>query len=168
MAEPFLGEVRIFSFQFAPRGWASCAGQLLAIQQNQALFAILGTTYGGDGVRTFALPDLRGRVPIHFGNGFVEGQSGGEEVHTLSLPELPSHSHFANALAAPGNSTSPAGNWLAESSRFVLYSATLSTPTTLQGGTVGSAGGSQPHENRQPYLTVNFCIALLGIFPSRN
>jgi microcystin-dependent protein len=167
MSEPYLAEIRVFSFSFAPRGWAFCAGQLLPINQNQALFSLLGTTYGGNGLTNFALPDLRSRVPMHRGNLFVEGQTGGEEVHTLSVNEIPSHSHFVNASSVPGNSNSPAGNFLAESSRFALYSATLSNQTTLQPATVGSAGGGQPHDNRQPYLALNFCIALVGIFPSQ-
>jgi microcystin-dependent protein len=168
MSTPYLAEIRIFSFGFAPRGWAFCAGQLLPINQNQALFSLLGTLYGGNGTTNFALPDLRSRVPMHLGNGFVEGQTGGEEAHTLSVNEIPSHSHFVNASGVPGNSNSPVGNFLALSSRFALYSATLSNPTTLQPATVGIAGGSQPHDNRQPYLVLNFCIALQGIFPSRN
>jgi microcystin-dependent protein len=172
MSEPYLAEIRIFSFEFAPKGWAFCAGQLLPINQNQAIFALLGTTYGGNGTTNFALPDLRSRVPMHQGNVqgnvFVEGQTGGEEAHTLSVNEIPSHSHFVNVSSVPGNSNSPAGNFLAQSSRFVLYSGTLSTQTTLQPATVGSAGGGQPHFNLQPYLVLNFCIALAGIFPSRN
>jgi microcystin-dependent protein len=172
MSEPYLAEIRIFSFSFAPKGWAFCAGQLLPINQNQAIFALLGTTYGGNGTTNFALPDLRSRVPMHQGNVqgnvFVEGQTGGEEAHTLSVNEIPSHSHFVNVSSVPGNSNSPAGNFLAQSSRFVLYSGTLSTQTTLQPATVGNAGGGQPHANLQPYLVLNFCIALAGIFPSRN
>jgi microcystin-dependent protein len=172
MSEPYLAEIRIFSFEFAPKGWAFCAGQLLPINQNQAIFSLLGTTYGGNGTTNFALPDLRSRVPMHQGNVqgnvFVEGQTGGVEAHTLSVNEIPSHSHFVNVSSVPGNSNSPAGNFLAQSSRFVLYSGTLSTQTTLQPATVGSAGGGQPHFNLQPYLVLNFCIALAGIFPSRN
>ena len=168
MSEPYLAEIRIFSFSFAPKGWAICAGQLLPINQFQAIFALLGTTYGGNGTTNFALPDLRSRVPMHQGNAFVEGQIGGEEAHTLSVNEIPSHSHFVNASSVRGNSNSPAGNFLAVSSRFALYSALLSTQTTLQPATVGSAGGGQPHANLQPYLVLNFCIALTGIFPSRN
>ena len=172
MSEPYLAEIQIFSFEFAPKGWAFCAGQLLPINQNQAIFSLLGTTYGGNGTTNFALPDLRSRVPMHQGNVqgnvFVEGQTGGVEAHTLSVNEIPSHSHFVNVSSVPGNSNSPAGNFLAQSSRFVLYSGTLSTQTTLQPATVGSAGGGQPHFNLQPYLVLNFCIALAGIFPSRN
>jgi microcystin-dependent protein len=168
MSEPFLAEIRIFSFSFPPKGWAFCAGQLLPINQNQALFSLLGTIYGGNGTTNFALPDLRSRVPMHQGNGFVEGQRGGEEAHTLSVNEIPSHSHFVNASSVTGNSNSPAGNFLAQSSRFALYSTTLSNPTTLQPATVGSAGGGQAHLNLQPCLALNFCIALQGIFPSQN
>jgi microcystin-dependent protein len=168
MGTPYLAEIRIFSFSFAPRGWALCAGQILAINQNQALFALLGTTYGGNGTTNFALPNLQSRVPMHQGNGFIEGQTGGEEAHTLSVNEIPSHSHFVNASSVPGNSNSPTGNFLAASTRFALYSATLSNQTTLQPATVRNAGGGQPHANIQPYLALNFCIALQGIFPSRN
>ena len=172
MSEPYLAEIRIFSFEFAPKGWAFCAGQILPINQNPALFSLLGTTYGGNGTTNFALPDLQSRVPMHQGNVqgnfFVEGQIGGEEAHTLSVNEIPQHSHFVNVSSVPGNSNSPAGNFLAQSSRFVLYSATLSTQTTLQPATVATAGDNQPHSNVQPYLALNFCIALQGIFPSRN
>ena len=167
MSNPFLAEIRIFGFNFPPRGWAFCAGQLLSIQQNTALFSLLGTQYGGNGTTNFGLPRLQSRVPMHQGNGFFLGQTGGEEAHTLSVDEIPSHSHFVNASGVLGNSNSPAGNFLAASSRFVLYSATLSNPTALQPATVGSAGGGQPHINLQPYLALNFCIALQGIFPSQ-
>jgi len=168
MSEPFLGEIRIFGFGFAPRGWALCAGQLMPISQNAALFSILGTTYGGNGTTNFALPDLRSRVPLHFGNGFVEGEIGGEEGHTLVSNEIPSHSHFVNASRVTGNSNVPTGNFLAQSSRFALYSATLSTQTALNPAAVAPNSGNQPHLNLQPYLVLNFCIALVGIFPTRN
>jgi microcystin-dependent protein len=168
MATPFIAEIRIFGFAFAPKGWAFCAGQILQINQNQALFSLLGTTYGGNGIANFALPNLQSRVPMHQGNSFVEGQTGGEEAHMLSVNEIPLHSHFVNASSVPANSNSPTGNFLAASSRFALYSETLSNQTTLQPATVGNAGGGQPHSNIQPYLALNFCIALVGIFPSRN
>jgi len=168
MATPFLAEIRIFGFTFAPRGWALCAGQILPISQNTALFSLVGTQYGGNGTTNFALPDLRSRVPIHLGNGFVQGEVGGEEAHTLSVSEIPSHNHFVNASSVLGNSATPAGNFLAASTRFALYSATLSNQTTLQPATVAGAGDNQPHFNVQPYLTLNFCIALQGIFPPRN
>jgi len=168
MATPFLAEIRIFGFTFVPRGWALCAGQILPISQNTALFSLVGTQYGGNGTTNFALPDLRSRVPMHLGNGFVQGQVGGEEAHTLSGNEIPSHNHFVNASSVLGNSATPAGNFLAASTRFALYSATLSNQTTLQPATVAGAGDNQPHFNVQPYLTLNFCIALQGIFPPRN
>jgi microcystin-dependent protein len=168
MATPFLAEIRIFGFAFPPQGWAFCAGQLLPIAQNSALFSLVGTFYGGNGTTNFALPDLRSRVPMHQGNGFIQGQPGGEENHTLSGNEIPSHNHFVNASSVLGNAATPAGNFLAASTRFALYSATLSNQTTLQPTTVANAGGNQPHFNLQPYLALNFCIALQGIFPSRN
>jgi microcystin-dependent protein len=168
MSEPFLAEIRIFGFGFPPKGWAFCNGQLLPINQNQALFSILGTTYGGNGQTTFALPNLQSRVPMHQGNGFVEGQIGGEEAHSVSINELPSHGHFVNASGASANSDTPVGHFLAASTNFSLYSTTLSNATTLQPATLGNGGGNQPHTNIQPYLALNFCIALQGIFPSRN
>jgi len=177
---PFLSEIRLMSFNFAPSGWALCNGQLLPINQNQALFALLGTTYGGDGRVNFALPDLRGRVPIHEGNGHTLGERGGQEAHTLTVSEMPAHVHrvLADATtAATSNSNLPvAGNSLGQSigaasqgSNFPvnIYSANAAD-TTLASQTVSNAGGSQPHQNMQPYLTLNFCIALQGIFPSQN
>ena len=170
MTQPFIGEVRMFSFNFPPRGWAQCSGQLLAINQNQALFSILGTTYGGDGRTTFALPDLRGRVPVHMGQGaglssYNEGQLGGQETHTLIQSEIPAHTHSSSASSNAADVASPANAFWADGG-VSAYSATPST--ALSGAALSSAGGSQPHENRSPYLTVNFCIALVGIFPSRN
>ncbi|MFZ1304425.1 MAG: tail fiber protein [Ferruginibacter sp.] len=166
MAEPFLSEIRIFSFAFAPRGWALCNGQLLPINQNQALFSLLGTTYGGNGQTNFALPDLRGRVPMHNGAGFNLGQKAGAETHTLSISELPTHTHQAKASANSPSVTPPTGNYWASNTGFTPYGSTANL--TMSPQTVGNIGGSQPHENRSPFLTLNFCIALQGIFPSPN
>lgn len=158
------------SFPFAPRGWALCNGQLLSIAQNQALFSILGTTYGGNGVTTFGLPDMRGRVPFHFGSNFVLGQRAGEEGHTLTTTEILPHSHTLQASLASANqggtvTNNPGGNMLAAATTAVY---TETSNTTMAASSVSNAGGSQPHENRQPYLTINFVVALVGIFPSRN
>jgi microcystin-dependent protein len=166
MAEPFLGEVRIFSFSFAPQGWAQCNGQLIPINQNQALFALLGTTFGGNGTTNFALPEIRGRVPNHAGNGLVLGQRGGEETHTLIVGEMATHTHLAKASANSPTVTPPTGNFWATNTGFSPYGSTADTPMSSQA--VGNTGGSQPHENRSPYLTLNMCIALQGIFPSPN
>lgn len=166
MAEPFLGEVRLMSFSFAPKGWAQCNGQLLPINQHQALFSLLGTTYGGDGQVTFALPDFRSRVPIHVGSGHTLGERGGAQAHTLSAAELPQHGHVLQASSTEGNTPLPTGNVLADSPSQ-LY-APLAAPTTLHPGTVTPVGGSQPHQNMQPYLVLGFCIALQGIYPSAN
>jgi microcystin-dependent protein len=167
MAEPFLSEIRLMSFAFAPKGWALCNGQLLPINQNQALFALLGTTYGGDGRVNFALPDLRGRAPIHEGSGHTLGERGGEQAHTLSLAELPTHTHAANASAAQGDGVVPTGQLLA-SPLNQTYRAPDTGLTSLDPATISNAGGSQAHLNMQPFLTLSFCIALQGIFPSQN
>lgn len=166
MAEPFLSEIRIFSFSFPPRGWALCDGQLLPINQNQALFSLLGTTFGGDGRVNFALPDLRSRTPIHVGNGHVLGERAGEQAHTLSQAELPQHTH--TVMASPANSTTPvpSGNYPAAAS---IYQSAANGPlTALSPTSVTPIGGSQAHLNVQPFLTLSFCIALQGIFPSPN
>ncbi len=165
MAEPFLSEIRVFSFNFAPKGWALCNGQLLPINQNQALFSLLGTTYGGNGQTTFALPNLQGKVPIHVGSGFTLGQTGGEQAHTVSINEMPMHTHVANAASVNGTVGLPLGNLPGP------YANGYSTPTALTSlapATVTNVGGSQPHQNMQPFLTLNFSIALQGIFPSPN
>jgi len=165
MGTPFLGEVRIVSFNFAPMGWAFCNGQVLAINQNTALFALLGTTYGGNGQTTFALPNLQGRIPIHTGNGFVQGQQGGETSHTLLAAEMPAHNHSVVASSNPADQGTPRGNyWAYESAN--AYS-TNTPDANLWPQAISSAGGGQPHNNLSPYLVVNFCIALQGIFPSR-
>lgn len=166
MAEPFLSEIRIMSFQFAPKGWALCNGQLLPINQNQALFSLLGTTFGGDGRVNFALPDLRGRTPIHVGSGHTLGERGGEQAHTLSIAELPQHTHVAQGTSATGDSVIPTSNVLADSPSQ-LY-APFGSTTTLAPSSVTNTGGSQAHLNMQPFLTLSFCIALQGIFPSPN
>jgi len=169
MAEPFLSEIRIMSFGFAPKGWALCNGQLLPINQNQGLFSLLGTTYGGDGRVNFALPDLRSRVPIHTGSGHTLGERGGEQAHTLSIAELPTHTHVLSASSTDGNAPVPfaaAGNVLAASASQLYHDPT--NLVALNPGTVTNVGGSQAHLNMQPFLTLNFCIALQGIFPSPN
>lgn len=165
MAEPFLGEIRIFSFNFAPRFWGACNGQLLPINQNQALFALLGTTYGGNGQTNFALPDLRGRVPMHKGNGHTLGERSGVESHTLNANEMPAHNHGAFASSSSGNTPVPTNNFLAAANNVYRPADNLAS---LASGTFSNVGGSQPHSNMQPYSVVGFCIALTGIFPSQN
>jgi microcystin-dependent protein len=169
MSTPYLAEIRLTSFLFAPRGWAMCNGQLLPINQNQALFAVIGTFYGGDGRTNFALPDLRGRVPMHFSAAHAIGQSGGEETHTLTPAEMPAHAHTLRASGKAAASSSPNGGVLAAIGRSgtPAYAAAASL-VALNPAAVSSAGGGQPHENRPPFLTLNFMIALQGIFPSRN
>ncbi len=166
MAEPFLAEIRLMSFVFAPQGWALCNGQLLPINQNQALFSLLGTTFGGDGRVNFGLPDVQGRVPVHMGNGFTLGQRGGEQAHTLTASEIPQHTHQAQASSTSGNTNIPATNLLAGSAPNNLYGAAAALEA-MNGATITNAGGSQAHDNMQPYLTISFCIALQGIFPSQ-
>lgn len=166
MADPFLSEIRIMSFSFPPKGWALCNGQLLPINQNQALFSLLGTTFGGNGQTTFALPDLRGRVPIHVGSGHTLGESGGEENHTVSIQELPTHTHpVSGSNTATGGSSSPTNRFLGGANNLYGSGAPF---TTLTPATVTNTGGGQPHQNLQPHLTLSFCIALQGIFPSPN
>src|SRR5438876_8251483 len=165
MGTPFMSELRIMSFNFAPQGWAECNGQLLPINQNQALFSLLGTMYGGNGQTTFALPDLRGRVPVHVGGSFtVQGQRGGEASHTLTQSEMPQHLHMLQASTTNGDSANANNTVLAAA--LNLYVARVNL-TTLSPLSVTNVGGSQPHENRQPLLVLNFIIALNGIFPSR-
>ena len=170
MGTPFLSEIKIMSFNFAPQGWAQCNGQLLPIKQNQALFSLLGTMYGGNGQTNFALPDLRGITPIHVGGSFnVQGQKGGEQAHTQSISEMPLHTHVLSASSTPGNAPvpfGPAGNLLATSSTLIYASAANLVP--MNAGSVPNVGGSQAHLNMQPFLTLLFCIALQGVFPSRN
>lgn len=152
----------MFGFDFAPRGWATCSGQLMAIAQNPALFSLLGTTYGGNGVQTFALPDLRGRTPFHMGSGFTQGEVAGVEAHTLTQNEMPAHSHSIGANAASADQSNPQNHYWANSGRS-LYAGSANATMSPAG-----AGGNQPHSNMPPYLVVNYCIAIQGIFPSRN
>jgi microcystin-dependent protein len=165
MGTPFLSEIRIMSFNFPPKGWALCNGQILPINQNQALFSLLGTTYGGDGRVNFALPNLQGRVPLHMGSNFVLGQNGGEAAHTLNISELPAHTHTPVGSSNNASAASPSGNlWAAQTAG--TYAPT--PDTNLNPASITNTGGSQPHDNMSPYLVLNFCIALQGIFPSRN
>ena len=165
MAEPFISEIRLMSFNFAPKGWALCNGQPMQINQNQALFSLLGTTFGGDGRVNFNLPDLRDRIPIHVGNGHTLGEVGGAESVTIDLGSMPMHPHSLWASSADGDTNVPAGEILATASNVYGPPSGL---TTLIPETVTSVGGGQPHSNMQPYLTISFCIALQGIFPSPN
>jgi microcystin-dependent protein len=168
MAEPFISEIRIFSFGFPPRGWAFCNGQLLPINQNQALFSLLGTTFGGNGQTNFSLPNLQGKTPIHFGNGFTLGETGGEQAHTLNIQEIPAHSHTLNATnASTANTNLPANNFLSKSAPAEIYASVGNNFQALHPSAVTNIGGSQAHINMQPFITLNFCIALQGLFPSQ-
>ena len=172
MSEPFLGEIRMFGFGFAPQGWAQCNGQLLPISQNTALFSLLGTTYGGDGRTTFALPDMQSRVPVCQGQGpglssYAEGQAGGAETVTLAATQMPGHTHPVKASSSAADSDQPGGRALARTASH-SYTAQPDTSTVMNANMLGDTGGSQPHNNIQPYLAVNFCIALTGVFPARN
>ena len=170
MSEPFLAEVRIVGFNFAPRGWAFCDGQILPINQNQSLYSLLGTTYGGDGRTSFALPDLRSRVPIHVGNGFRLGQKSGEETVTIDINAMPGHTHSISAAQPPGANPVPIPN------DKVMAQAPATDPiywdatdlVNMNSQSIANNGGGQSHENMQPFLTLSFCIALRGVFPSRN
>jgi microcystin-dependent protein len=167
MSEPYLGQLMLASWNYAPKGYAMCNGQLMAINSNQALFSLLGTTYGGNGIQNFALPDLRGRTPVSFGPGFVQGQVGGEEMHTLNISEVPSHTHQLYGTTNSAGTDAGAGNLLAVTSgNSKLYGSPASG--VMNAGTITPFSGSQPHENRQPYLVMTWCIALVGIFPSRS
>ncbi|SFS46411.1 phage tail protein [Sphingobacterium wenxiniae] len=175
--KPFLGEIAIFSFNFAPKNWAQCNGQLLPINQNQALFSLLGTTFGGDGQVDFALPDLRGRVPIHVGNGHILGQRSGEQAHTLHMHEMPMHKHAGKVsvvqkIGGNADQESPVGALPGKNDNHAnRFSASYDEMMELAipaAGNEGTVGGSQAHQNMQPFLTLNFCIALVGIFPTRN
>jgi microcystin-dependent protein len=167
MSQPFMGEIKIISWNYAPKGWAFCNGQLLPINQNQALFSIMGTMYGGDGRVNFALPDFRGRTGIHVGSGYVEGQAGGQEFHTVTISEMPAHNHFVQGINANADAAVPNNNFLSNIPSFA-YRASQTSLTMLNPSVVSNYGGSQPHENRQPFLVLNFIVALVGIFPSRN
>jgi microcystin-dependent protein len=170
MSEPFLAEIRIVGFNFAPRGWALCDGQILPINQNQSLYSLLGTTYGGDGRTSFALPDLRGRCPIHVGssNGQAHslGQKSGEETHTLSAAEMPTHTHTLHGTNDTATSDVGDGHVLARAAGNIY--GDLRTAVPMGSGALTNVGGGQAHENMQPYLALTFCIALQGLFPSRN
>jgi microcystin-dependent protein len=174
MSSPYVSEIRCFAFGFAPKGWALCNGQLLSIPQNQALFALLGTNFGGDGTRTFGLPNLQGRAPAHFSSNYVVGELTGEANHTLTPTEMPIHNHaIQSVIVEPGGE--PERIAAATTSAFIgpsnpdgLYATSTTNPVALAGQTIGTTGGSQPHNNMQPYLVLNFCIALVGIFPSRS
>ncbi|MDZ4678817.1 MAG: tail fiber protein [Saprospiraceae bacterium] len=166
MAEPFLSEIRLFSFNFAPQGWALCNGQLLPINQNQALFALLGTTYGGDGRVNFALPDFRGRVPFHMGNGHTLGERGGEQANTLSIATLPVHTHVVRATSSGSDTVAPSNTYYADSAPSEFYAGAGNIAMAPE--TLTSVGGSQAHLNMQPSLVITFGIALQGIFPSQN
>jgi microcystin-dependent protein len=176
MSSPYLSEIRIMSFNFPPRGWTFCNGQTLSIQQNAALFSLLGTTYGGNGINNFMLPNLQGCVPVGMGNGFTLGQRSGEAMHTLTIAEMPAHTHLMAATAATGAANTPPGptTYLAQGqatakdSPAVNIYSTASSSGTFPSAAISNNGNSQPHENRQPYLTLSFCIALQGIFPTRS
>jgi microcystin-dependent protein len=164
MTDPYLSEIRVVSFNFAPKGWALCNGQILSIPQNAPLFSLLGTFYGGDGIHNFALPNLQARVPLHVGSGFILGQAGGEATHTLTVNELPSHKHTPKAASVATSQTPIDAVWANNGAN--VYSTAVSD-TALSNTAIKAQGASQPHENRPPFLTLNFIIALVGIFPAR-
>jgi microcystin-dependent protein len=164
-----MSEIRLFSFNFAPQGWAQCNGQLMPINQNQALFSLLGTTYGGNGQTNFGLPDLRGRAAMHTGNGHTLGERAGEQVHTLTLSEMPQHVHLENATTNVSTTNNPTNAlMLAQSTAANLYASGTSNLVAMAPDALSNVGGSQAHQNMQPYTVINFCIALQGIFPSQN
>ena len=167
MGQPYVGEIRMFAGSFAPAGWMFCEGQLLPISENETLFSLIGTTYGGDGQNTFALPDLRGRIPLHFGNGFTLAQTGGVETVTLTANEIPVHNHAFEGSKSAGNQGSPVGFVPASSNTISLYKVPPGALIPMAAQAMGSAGGSQPHNNFQPYLCLDFIISLFGIFPSQ-
>jgi len=166
MAQPYVGEIRIFAGNFAPAGWMFCEGQLLPISENETLFQLIGTTYGGDGQSTFALPDLRGRVPLHFGNGFTLAETGGVETVTLTVSQIPAHTHPFLASADQASTLNAQGNALGATASATPY-ITIPPTSPLAPQSISSVGGSQPHDNFQPYLCVDFIISLFGIFPSQ-
>jgi len=166
MAQPYVGEIRMFAGNFAPAGWMFCEGQLLPISENETLFQLIGTTYGGDGESTFALPDLRGRIPLHFGNGFTLAETGGAEEITLTVSQIPAHSHAGLASTDSGNS-SALGETFASGQEKLVYSTDASGMTVANTISISSVGGSQPHSNFMPYLCVDYIISLFGIFPSQ-
>lgn len=164
MAQPYVGEIRMFAGNFAPAGWMFCDGSLLPISENETLFQLIGTTYGGDGQSTFALPDLRGRLPLHQGNGFILAETGGVETVTLTAQQIPAHAHVLLAADVPGDRVSAAGAMLA---RGPVYGDNPSASANMNAASITAVGGSQPHDNMQPYLCVSFIISLFGIFPSQ-
>jgi microcystin-dependent protein len=166
MAQPYVGEIRMFAGNFAPAGWMFCDGSSMPISENETLFNLIGTTYGGDGQSTFALPDLRGRLPVHFGNGVILAETGGAEDVTLTVNQIPVHAHAFSAVDAAGSQTTPAGNLPAQSFNVVPY-INDAPGASFNAGAITPAGGSQPHANVQPYLCINFIISLFGIFPSQ-
>jgi microcystin-dependent protein len=167
MAQPYVGEIRMFAGNFAPSGWMFCEGQLLPISENETLFQLIGTTYGGDGESTFALPDLRGRIPLHQGNGFVLAETGGAEEITLTVQQIPAHGHSLLGTGNLATTNAPANNVFAQSTGATIFPYGTDQPlTTLHPNTIPAVGGSQPHTNFQPYLCVDFIISLFGIFPS--
>jgi len=166
LSQPYVGEIRMFGGNFAPVGWAFCSGQILPISENETLFNLIGTTYGGDGQSTFALPNLQSRLPIHVGTGFALGQTGGSETVTLTVSQIPAHTHVPQANSGQGTASNPSGNVWAESP-LNNYSATAPS-SAMNAAAIGSAGGSQPHDNMPPFLVVNFIISLFGIFPSQS
>jgi len=168
VSSPYVGEVRMFAGNFAPVGWALCQGQLMSISENEVLFQLIGTTYGGDGINTFGLPDLRGRVPIHQGTGFAQGQIGGEEAHTLTTNEMPAHSHNVMALGAANSQKPASAVYGGGTANLNIYENNPATGTTMNAGIITPNPGGQPHDNMMPYLAINFIISLFGIFPSQN
>jgi microcystin-dependent protein len=167
MSTPFLGEIKIIAWNYAPKGWAFCNGQFLPINQNQALFSLLGTMYGGNGQTTFALPDFRGKIPMHVGSGHTQGETAGQYAHTLTMSEMPAHNHFMQVSNNTSSTQNPSASVILGKSVANTFGG-VSALTTMNPGSITNTGGSQPHTNTQPYLVLNFIIALQGIFPSRN
>lgn len=167
MSQPFMGEIRLISWNYAPKNWAFCNGQFMQINQNQALFSLLGTTYGGNGQTTFALPDFRGRIPVHVGSGHTQGEAAGQYAHTVIISEMPTHTHFLQGTNNVGTDPNPGSTVVLSKSVANTYGPGP-VNATMNAASIANVGGSQPHENRQPYLVINFIIALVGIFPSRN
>lgn len=168
MSTPYVGEIRMFAGNFAPAGWALCQGQLLAISENDVLFNLIGTTYGGDGQSTFALPNLQSRLPVHVGPGFALGQSGGAEEVTLTTSQIPTHSHPLVASTNNASTANASGNLLAQTPSYTPYITGFPASSPLNAASVGSSGGSQPHDNMHPFLVINFIISLFGVFPSQS
>ena len=167
MSQPYVGEIRMVGFNFAPQGWAQCNGQLLPISENETLFTLIGTTYGGDGQSTFALPDLRSRVPVHMGAGYVLAQTGGVEQVTLTVNQMPNHNHVPQCNSANGTSDDPANNFWAAQPAMTQYAGSGTATANMNAAAFGPAGGNQPHDNMVPYQVINFVISLFGIFPSQ-